>query len=135
VTHPDGICLTVASARGAPLQLGDTNRPTAVESLSQDGGGDGSSNGSGARAHSLNGSSGGEAAVGSSSNGNGSSVNGKSGPWQLRARLMLDCMGHYSPVVKQMRGRSKPEGMCLVVGSCADGFAPESNTTADLLYR
>ena len=37
-------------------------------------------------------------------------------------------MGHYSPIVKQMRGGAKPEGMVLVVGSCADGIAQEANT-------
>ncbi len=39
----------------------------------------------------------------------------------LNTRLLLDCMGHYSDIVKQMRGRAKPDGMCLVVGSCAEG--------------
>jgi lycopene cyclase CruP len=33
----------------------------------------------------------------------------------------LDCMGHYSPIVKQMRGKAKPEGMVIVVGGCAEG--------------
>jgi hypothetical protein len=36
-------------------------------------------------------------------------------------------MGHYSPVVKQMRGGSKPEAMVLVLGGCADGVPPELN--------
>ena len=35
--------------------------------------------------------------------------------------------GHWSPIVRQMRGSTKPDGMCLVVGSCASGFAPEQN--------
>ena len=35
--------------------------------------------------------------------------------------------GHWSPIVRQMRGSSKPDGMCLVVGSCASGFPPEQN--------
>jgi len=34
----------------------------------------------------------------------------------------------------QVRGRSKPDGMVLVVGSCAEGVQPEKNTHADLLY-
>lgn len=33
-----------------------------------------------------------------------------------------------------MRGRAKPDGMCLVVGSCAEGYKPEANIHADLLY-
>ncbi len=53
---------------------------------------------------------------------------------QLGCRLFLDCMGHYSDVVKQMRGRAKPDGMCLVVGSCAEGFPTGNNTFGDLLY-
>lgn len=42
-------------------------------------------------------------------------------PRALTTRLLLDCMGHYSDIVKQIRGRVKPDGMCLVVGSCAEG--------------
>ncbi|KAJ9515524.1 hypothetical protein QJQ45_021660 [Haematococcus lacustris] len=52
----------------------------------------------------------------------------------LRCRLLMDCMGHYSDIVKQMRGRSKPDGMCLVVGSCAEGFPTQNNSFGDLLY-
>jgi hypothetical protein len=29
--------------------------------------------------------------------------------------------GHYSPIVKQLRGKAKPDGMVLVVGGCATG--------------
>ena len=39
----------------------------------------------------------------------------------VSTRLLVDCMGHYSPVVRQMRGKTRPEGMVLVVGSCATG--------------
>ena len=39
----------------------------------------------------------------------------------------LHLQGHWSPIVRQMRGSTKPDGMCLVVGSCASGFAPEHN--------
>lgn len=28
----------------------------------------------------------------------------------------------------------KPDGVCLVVGGCARGFDPDSNTTADVIY-
>ncbi|KXZ50501.1 hypothetical protein GPECTOR_16g676 [Gonium pectorale] len=55
-------------------------------------------------------------------------------PRSLTARLLLDCMGHYSDIVKQIRGRVKPDGMCMVVGSCAEGFPAPANTYADLLY-
>ena len=34
----------------------------------------------------------------------------------------------------QVRGRAKPDGMCLVVGSCAEGVPAERNVHADLLY-
>jgi hypothetical protein len=29
-------------------------------------------------------------------------------------------VGHYSPIVKQLRGKAKPDGMVLVVGGCAE---------------
>ncbi|NET59939.1 MAG: FAD-binding oxidoreductase [Symploca sp. SIO2E6] len=45
----------------------------------------------------------------------------------LKTRLLIDAMGHFSPIVKQARQGSKPEGICLVVGSCAKGY-PENNT-------
>ncbi len=49
----------------------------------------------------------------------------------LKARLMLDAMGHFSPVVGQARQGQKPDGVCLVVGTCAQGFP--KNETGDLL--
>jgi lycopene cyclase CruP len=39
-------------------------------------------------------------------------------------------MGHFSPLAAQARGDVKPEGICLVVGSCATGF--EQNQTGDI---
>lgn len=48
--------------------------------------------------------------------------------------LRLLHTGHYSPVVKQLRAGARPDGMVLVVGGCATGFAPEANTSADLLH-
>jgi lycopene cyclase CruP len=59
---------------------------------------------------------------------NGVVVQGQS---QLTARLMLDAMGHGSPIVAQARHGQKPDGICLVVGTCAQGM-PENNT-GDLL--
>ncbi|MGF1570936.1 MAG: FAD-dependent oxidoreductase [Nodosilinea sp.] len=49
----------------------------------------------------------------------------------FKTRLLVDAMGHFSPIVRQARGGQKPDGVCLVVGTCADGFAP--STTGDLL--
>jgi len=50
----------------------------------------------------------------------------------IRARLVIDCMGFGSPIVRQIRGDMKPDGVCVVVGSCAEGF--ENNDGADLIY-
>jgi lycopene cyclase CruP len=49
----------------------------------------------------------------------------------LKTRLLLDAMGHFSPIVQQARQGEKPEGVCLVVGSCARGFP--QNETGDLI--
>ncbi|EOX93300.1 Lycopene beta/epsilon cyclase protein isoform 3 [Theobroma cacao] len=50
----------------------------------------------------------------------------------LSSRLIIDAMGNFSPVVKQIRGGRKPDGVCLVVGSCAHGF--KDNSTSDVIY-
>lgn len=50
----------------------------------------------------------------------------------INTRLLIDAMGHFSPIVKQARKDTKPEAVCVVVGSCAQGF-PENNT-GDLIY-
>ena len=50
---------------------------------------------------------------------------------QLQTRLLIDSMGHFSPIVKQVRNGIKPDGVCLVVGSCAQGFT--QNETGDLI--
>jgi lycopene cyclase CruP len=49
----------------------------------------------------------------------------------LKTRLLLDAMGHLSPMVRQARKGQKPDGVCLVVGSCAQGFP--KNEQADLM--
>lgn len=49
----------------------------------------------------------------------------------LTTRLLVDAMGNFSPIVKQARNGEKPEGTCIVVGSCADGYP--YNETGDLL--
>jgi lycopene cyclase CruP len=51
---------------------------------------------------------------------------------QIKAKLLLDAMGHFSPIVKQSRQGRKPDAVCLVVGTCAEGF-PE-NRSGDLIY-
>ncbi|MDJ0742913.1 MAG: FAD-binding oxidoreductase [Xenococcaceae cyanobacterium MO_167.B27] len=50
----------------------------------------------------------------------------------LKTRLLLDAMGHFSPIVKQARQGVKPDAVCVVVGSCAQGY--ETNDTGDLIY-
>ncbi|MBD2159609.1 FAD-binding oxidoreductase [Limnothrix sp. FACHB-1083] len=49
----------------------------------------------------------------------------------IGARLVLDAMGHQSPIVRQTRGPAKPDGVCLVVGTCATGYP--ANDSADLI--
>ncbi|MBD2773795.1 FAD-dependent oxidoreductase [Iningainema tapete] len=50
---------------------------------------------------------------------------------EFKTRLLIDAMGHLSPIVLQARLGRKPDALCLVVGTCAQGF-PE-NSTGDLL--
>ncbi|KAI3465616.1 hypothetical protein Pfo_022279 [Paulownia fortunei] len=50
----------------------------------------------------------------------------------LSSRLIIDAMGNFSPVVKQIRRGRKPDGVCLVVGSCCHGF--KENTTSDVIF-
>jgi len=52
-------------------------------------------------------------------------------PPPLRGRLLLDAMGHFSPIARQARQGQAPDGVCLVVGTCARGFP--QNETGDLL--
>lgn len=47
------------------------------------------------------------------------------------ARLVLDAMGHFSPIVQQARQGKQPDAVCLVVGTCAEGYS--ENTSGDLL--
>ncbi|PON34471.1 FAD/NAD(P)-binding domain containing protein [Parasponia andersonii] len=50
----------------------------------------------------------------------------------LSSSLIIDAMGNFSPIVKQIRHGRKPDGVCLVVGSCARGFS--NNSTSDVIY-
>ncbi len=54
------------------------------------------------------------------------------GEQELTTRLLIDAMGHFSPIVQQVRKGKKPDAVCIVVGSCAAGY-PE-NKTGDLIY-
>ena len=56
----------------------------------------------------------------------------KAGEIDLKASLLIDAMGHFSPIVKQARQGKKPDGICVVVGSCAEGYT--QNETGDLIY-
>jgi lycopene cyclase CruP len=56
----------------------------------------------------------------------------EAGDKTITTRLLIDAMGHFSPIIKQVRKGAKPEAVCVVVGSCAQGF-PE-NKTGDLIY-
>jgi flavin-dependent dehydrogenase len=54
----------------------------------------------------------------------------------LTASLIIDCMGSTSPITRQQRYGMKPDGVCVVVGTCAAGFDEEnedgqSNTISD----
>lgn len=55
----------------------------------------------------------------------------KAGAQEFKTRLVLDAMGHFSPIVQQARQGKKPDAVCLVVGSCATGF--ENNESGDLI--
>jgi hypothetical protein len=51
---------------------------------------------------------------------------------QLSAQLLVDAMGHRSPIVAQARQGQPPDSVCLVVGSCAQGLPDQP--TGDLFY-
>lgn len=52
----------------------------------------------------------------------------------IACKLFIDCMGHQSPIVRQVRHGQRPDGVCCVVGTCARGFDPDKNTTGDIIY-
>jgi lycopene cyclase CruP len=58
------------------------------------------------------------------------STDSQAAPTLFTTRLLLDAMGHFSPIVRQARQGKKPDAVCLVVGSCARGFP--QNETGDL---
>jgi len=65
---------------------------------------------------------------------NGVSI--RAGGQVLKSRLLLDMMGHFSPIAAQARNGAQPDGICLVVGTCAAGFEannPDANCSGDLM--
>jgi len=56
----------------------------------------------------------------------------EAGENKLTTKLLIDAMGNFSPIAKQGRSGEKPEGVCLVVGSCAKGYS--QNETGDLIF-
>ncbi|MGC1307803.1 MAG: FAD-binding oxidoreductase [Phormidesmis sp.] len=49
----------------------------------------------------------------------------------VTARLLIDAMGHFSPIVQQARQGKTPDAVCMVVGTCAKGY--DHNKTGDLI--
>ncbi|NJK60760.1 MAG: FAD-binding oxidoreductase, partial [Oscillatoriales cyanobacterium SM2_1_8] len=41
------------------------------------------------------------------------------------ARLLVDAMGHFSPIARQARQGDRPDSVCLVMGGCAQGLPAE----------
>eukprot|EP01038_Epipyxis_sp_PR26KG_P010912 gene10912-14650_t len=52
----------------------------------------------------------------------------------ITSKLVIDAMGNASPISKQIRGTVEPDGICIVVGSCARGFEANNNTYSDVIY-
>ncbi|CAK0756134.1 hypothetical protein CVIRNUC_002428 [Coccomyxa viridis] len=125
--YPEGVVIRVSNGTEEPITAGDANRPLAAQDALRQ---------SAPAEAARNGSSGDAAAPQHADNDRRTSrteagVSGR--PDHVTCRLVIDCMGHWSPIVRQMRGSSKPDGMCLVVGSCASGFPPEQNRSADFM--
>lgn len=53
------------------------------------------------------------------------------GQKSLVTRLLIDTMGHFSPMVQQARQGQPPDAVCLVVGTCTTGY--RDNPTGDLI--
>ncbi len=61
---------------------------------------------------------------------NGVNVQAKNSE-DITARLLVDAMGHFSPMVQQARKGEQPDAVCIVVGTCATGY--DNNETGDLI--
>ncbi|MEN9233946.1 MAG: hypothetical protein Q6J18_05900 [Gloeomargarita sp. DG02_3_bins_56] len=46
----------------------------------------------------------------------------QAGELNYQSRLLIDMMGHFSPLTRLARRGQIPDGVCLVVGGCAQGF-------------
>ena len=55
----------------------------------------------------------------------------QAGEQTLTTKLLVDAMGHFSPIVQQARRGQSPDAVCLVVGTCAQGYP--ANNTGDLI--
>lgn len=140
--YADGVVVRVAPepvGAGAVLDAGDVTRPTLARGDGcqnrQNGERGGVAGGEGERGGVAGGGERGESASASASGRHGHSYEvQKTGPFEIRSRLVIDCMGHYSNIVKQARGGGKPPAMVVVVGGCHSGVAEGGNTHADLLY-
>jgi len=64
----------------------------------------------------------------------GIAVSNTNGNDIITARLLLDCMGNRSPISLQQRSGQKPDGICIVVGSCAAGYDEKTNLNGDIIY-
>ena len=53
---------------------------------------------------------------------------------RVKGKLLLDAMGNFSPVMRQARGYAKPQGVCLVVGTCARGDWVDNSKGGDLIF-
>jgi len=49
-------------------------------------------------------------------------VTARFGPERIAARLLVDAMGHFSPIARQARRGDRPDSVCLVLGGCAAGL-------------
>eukprot|EP00522_Entomoneis_paludosa_P006055 CAMPEP_0172439352 /NCGR_PEP_ID=MMETSP1065-20121228/368_1 /TAXON_ID=265537 /ORGANISM="Amphiprora paludosa, Strain CCMP125" /LENGTH=1263 /DNA_ID=CAMNT_0013188027 /DNA_START=246 /DNA_END=4037 /DNA_ORIENTATION=+ len=52
----------------------------------------------------------------------------------VTAHLVIDAMGQNSPITLQQRHRQKPDGISVVVGTCASGYDPKTNLVGDAVY-
>ena len=57
----------------------------------------------------------------------------KGGEEVITGKIVLDAMGNFSPIMRQARGYKKPDGVCMVVGTCARGDWID-NSFGDLIY-
>ena len=61
-------------------------------------------------------------------------ANAADGVVNVTGKLLLDAMGNFSPIMRQARGYAKPQGVCLVVGTCARGPWVDNSKGGDLIF-